>query len=197
MLYNIARAILKYIFLIMGLKIEGFRNIPSSGAIIVAPNHLSYLDPLLVAVAIDRPVNFMAKAELFQNKILGILLTKVYAFPVKRGNGDRHAIRHALQLMEEGKVLGIFPEGTRKKPGQVEHTQGGAAMIALRSGAPVLPVACIGSDKSFPCGWLWPLIIRIGEPISMLDYQGQKINSETMEKLSNEITDKINALLSK
>jgi 1-acyl-sn-glycerol-3-phosphate acyltransferase len=197
MLYNTARAILRFIFLILGLKIEGFRNIPRSGAIIVAPNHLSYLDPLLVAVAIDRPVNFMAKAELFHNKILGKLLTWVYAFPVKRGNGDRHAIRHALQLMEEGKVLGIFPEGTRKKPGQVEHTQGGAAMIALRSGAPVLPIACIGSDKSIPCGWLWPLIIRIGEPISMLDYQGQKINSETMEKLSNEITDKINALLSK
>jgi 1-acyl-sn-glycerol-3-phosphate acyltransferase len=121
----------------------------------------------------------------------------VYAFPVKRGNGDRHAIRYALQLMEEGKVLGIFPEGTRNKPGQVEHTQGGAAMIALRSGAPILPIACIGSDKSIPCGWLWPLIIRIGEPISMLDYQDQKINSETMEKLSNEITDKINVLLSK
>jgi 1-acyl-sn-glycerol-3-phosphate acyltransferase len=197
MLYNTARAILRFIFLILGLKIEGFRNIPPHGAIIVAPNHLSYLDPLLVAVAIDRPVNFMAKAELFQNKILGRLLTMVYAFPVKRGNGDRHAIRHALQLMEEGKVLGIFPEGTRKKPGQVEHTQGGAAMIALRSGALVLPVACIGSDKGIPCGWLWPLIIRIGEPISMLDYQGQKINSETIEKLSNEITDKINALLCK
>ncbi|MBP1761998.1 MAG: 1-acyl-sn-glycerol-3-phosphate acyltransferase [Firmicutes bacterium] len=197
MLYNTARAILRYIFLILGLKIEGFSNIPPSGAIIVAPNHLSYLDPLLVAVAINRPVNFMAKAELFHNKILGKLLTMVYAFPVKRGNGDRHAIRHALQLMEEGKVLGIFPEGTRKKPGQVEHTQGGAAMIALRSGAPVLPIACIGSDKTIPCGWLWPLIIRIGEPISMLDYQDQKINSETMEKLSNEITDKINALLSK
>jgi len=181
----------------MGLKVEGFRNIPRSGAVIVAPNHLSYLDPLLVAVAIDRPIHFMAKAELFNNKILGKLLTKVYAFPVKRGNADRHAIRHALQLMEEGKVLGIFPEGTRKRPGRVEHTQAGAAMIALRSGAPILPVACIGSDRSFPCGWLWPLIIRIGEPISMLDYQGQKINSETMEKLSNEITDKINALLSK
>ncbi len=197
MLYNIAKAILRFIFLIMGLRIEGFANLPASGAVIVAANHLSLLDPLLVAVAVDRPVNFMAKAELFNHKILGYLLTKVYAFPVKRGNADRHAIRHALQLMEDGKVLGIFPEGTRKKPGRVEHTQAGAAMIALRSGAPIVPVACIGTDKTIPWGWIWPLVIRIGEPISMLDYQGQKINSETMAKLSNEITVKINVLLCK
>lgn len=197
MLYNFARAVLKFIFLIMGLKIEGFANLPASGAVIVAANHLSFMDPLLVAVAIDRPVNFMAKAELFNHKIPSYLLTRVYAFPVKRGNADRHAIRYALQLMEDGKVLGIFPEGTRKKTGQVEHTQAGAAMIALRSGAPILPVACIGTDKTIPCGWIWPLKIRIGEPISMLDYQGQKINSETMEKLSNEITRKINVLLCK
>jgi 1-acyl-sn-glycerol-3-phosphate acyltransferase len=179
----------------MGLKIEGFANLPGSGAVIVAANHLSFMDPLLVAVAIDRPVHFMAKAELFNQKIVGNLLARVYAFPVKRGNADRHAIRHALQLMEDGKVLGIFPEGTRKKPGQVENTQAGAAMIALRSGAPILPVACIGTDKTLPCGWLRPLMIRIGEPISMLDYQGQKINSETMGKLSNEVSEKINDLL--
>jgi 1-acyl-sn-glycerol-3-phosphate acyltransferase len=196
MLYNTVRAILRYIFLLLGLKVEGWKNIPRSGAVIVAPNHLSNLDPILVGVAIDRPINFMAKAELFNGKILGKLLIWVYAFPVKRGNGDRHAIRHALQLLEEGKVLGIFPEGSRQKPGQVEHAQAGAAMIALRSGAPILPVACIGTDRPFPCGWLWPLVIRIGEPISMLNYQGQKINSETMEKLNQEITDKINLLLS-
>jgi 1-acyl-sn-glycerol-3-phosphate acyltransferase len=197
MLYNVVRAILGFIFLIMGLKVKGYKNIPASGAVIVAPNHLSNLDPVLVALAINRPINFMAKAELFQNKTFGKLLTRIYVFPVKRGNADRHAIRHALQLMEDGEVLGIFPEGTRRKPGQVEHTQGGVAMIALRSGAPVLPVACVGTDRNLICGWLWPLEIRIGEPISMLDYQGQKINSETMEKLSNEITDKINALLGK
>ncbi len=197
MLYNTGRAILRFIFLIMGLKIEGFSNIPRSGAVIVAPNHLSYLDPLLVAVAIDRPVHFMAKAELFDYKIFGKLLTRVYAFPIKRGNADRHAIRYALQIMDEGKVLGIFPEGTRKKPGQVEHTQAGAALIALRSGAPVLPVACIGSDRTVPCGWLWPLVIRIGEPISMLNYQDQKINSVTMQNLSDEISNGINVLLNK
>lgn len=197
MLYNTARAVLRFLFLVMGLKIEGYKNIPRSGAFIVAPNHLSYLDPLLVAVAFDRPVHFMAKAELFNYKILAKLLTMVYAFPVKRGNADRQAIRHALHLLEDGQVLGIFPEGTRKKPGQVEHTQGGAAMIALRSGAPVLPVACIGSARVVPCGWIWPLIIRIGEPISMLEYQDQKINSETMHKLSDEITVEINALLNK
>jgi 1-acyl-sn-glycerol-3-phosphate acyltransferase len=195
MLYNTARAVLRFIFLLLGLKVEGWRNIPRSGAVIVAPNHLSYLDPVLVAIAIDRPINFMGKAELFNGRILGKLLTWIYVFPVKRGTGDRHAIRYALQLLEEGKVLGIFPEGTRQKHGQVEHTQAGAAMIALKSGAPVLPVACIGTDRPFPFGWLWPLVIRIGEPISMLDYQGQKINSETMEKLNHEITNKINSLL--
>jgi 1-acyl-sn-glycerol-3-phosphate acyltransferase len=197
MLYNTVRAILRFIFLLMGLKVEGGEHLLTSGAVIVAPNHLSFWDPFLVALAIDRPINFMAKAEFFNSKILGKLLSWVYAFPVKRGSGDRHAIRHAIQLLEEGKVLGIFPEGTRHKSGLVTHTQAGAAMIALRSGAPVLPVACIGTERPFPCGWLWPLVIRVGEPISMLDYQGQKINSDTMESLSNEIIDKINALLCK
>lgn len=197
MLYNTGRAILRYFFLLLGLQVEGLEHVPANGAIILAPNHVSYLDPFLVAIAVNRPINFMAKAELFNYRFLGKLLTWVYAFPVKRGSGDRHAIRHALQLLDEGKVLGIFPEGTRNKEGQIMHTQAGAAMIALRSGAPIVPVACIGTDRKFIFGWLWPLVIRIGEPISMLDYQGQKINSETMERLSNEIADKINALLCK
>lgn len=195
MVYKIARALLKIIFFVLGLKVEGAKNLPARGAVILAANHLSYADPILVAVAVKRPVHFMAKAELFNNKLLGALLNLVYAFPVRRGNADRHAIRHALQLMEEGKVLGIFPEGTRRKPGQAVHAQAGAAMIALRSDAVVLPVACIGTDRTFPCGWLRPLVVRIGQPISLTAYQGQKINSTTMEKLSQEISDRLNVLL--
>lgn len=195
MFYNIIRAILRAVFLFLGLKVEGLENLPQDGAVIVAANHVSNWDPIMIGVAVNRPIHFMAKAELFNNIILGKVLTALHAFKVRRGSADRHAIRHALQILEEGHVLGIFPEGTRNKTGEELKAQTGVAFIALRSGSPVVPIACVGSKHTFLLGWFRPLQVKIGEPITMDAYQDSKINAASLEQLSNDVFDKINTLL--
>ncbi|NLX03222.1 MAG: 1-acyl-sn-glycerol-3-phosphate acyltransferase [Syntrophomonadaceae bacterium] len=197
MIYYCARGICRLLFVFLGLKKEGIDKIPRKGAVIVASNHMSNWDPIMVGISLPRPVYFMAKVELFNNKILGKLLTALHAFPVKRGAADRKAIRQALQVLEEGKVLGIFPEGARKKVLPGAQVQSGVALLALKSGAPVIPVACIGTDKAFPLGWFRPLLVKVGEPVDLDKYRGQKISSAVLEEVSEAIMQEINSLLDK
>lgn len=197
MVYYCARGICRLLFVFLGLKKEGINKIPQQGPVIVASNHMSNWDPIMVGIALKRPVHFMAKVELFNNKILGKLLTAVHAFPVKRGAADRKAIRQALQVLEEGRVLGIFPEGARKKVLPDAQVHSGVALLALKSGAPVIPVACMGTDKDFPLGWFRPLLVKVGDPIDLDKYRGQKISSSVLEEVSEAIMQEINSLLDK
>ena len=116
-------------------------NIPETGTYLVCCNHISYLDPFFLMVGHKRQICFMAKDELFHNKILAWLFTRVGAFPVKRGSGDTDSIKHALDLLENGKLLGIFPEGTRSKNGELLKFKAGAAMLAFKTQCPILPVS--------------------------------------------------------
>lgn len=197
MLYTIVKNIIHFLFVLLGLKVEGAQNQIKQGPVIVAANHVSNWDPIVVAISLHRPINFMAKAELFNNFFWGKILTKLNAFPVKRGTPDRQAIRHALEILEEDQVLGIFPEGERKKTGSSSSVHAGIAMLALKSGSPVLPVACIGTDRRLPIGWFRPLIVRVGRPLNLEAYQGEKITSANMEEVGQKIMHEINALLSK
>lgn len=197
MFYYLVRGLVKFALLFLGLKFEGIHNLPKKGAAIIVANHVSSWDPLLVAVAASRPVHFMAKAELYQNPILARLFTALNAFPVKRGQADRNAIRQALRLLESGQILGIFPEGTRKKEVGMEAAQAGAAMLALKSGAKVIPAACVGTKGRFPWGWgKSTLRIRFGKPLDLTPYQQEKTNSAIIDRLSQEIIREINKLLS-
>ena len=196
MLYSCLYRLGRVLFFILGLKSKGKQNIPTEGPLIVAANHVSIWDPIVVALVLDRPVHFMAKAELFNYAILGKLLLKLNAFPVKRGSADKNAIKHALNIINNGTVLGIFPEGTRNRiTEEIIRPQMGTAMIALKTGAPVLPVACIGTKHTFPLGWFRPLEVRVGEPLYLHEFEGQKVNSALMAQVSDIITDEINALL--
>jgi 1-acyl-sn-glycerol-3-phosphate acyltransferase len=197
MLYSIVKAVLQFILWPLRLKSEGWKNIPSQGPVIIASNHISNWDPVVVALSVKRPICFIAKAELFNNAILGNLFKQLNAFPVKRGTADRQAIRHALEILEQGKVLGIFPEGQRQTSDTESKAHSGIAMLALKSQAPIVPVACLGTDRNIPWGWLSPLVVRVGKPIYLEEYREQKINSATMEKVSLEIMKEINSLLSK
>ncbi|HBQ87678.1 MAG TPA: 1-acyl-sn-glycerol-3-phosphate acyltransferase, partial [Syntrophomonas sp.] len=109
MFYRFVRDLVRFLFYFLGLKIEGVRNLPAQGPVIIAANHVSNWDPVLVGISFKRPVHFIAKAELFTNPVLGKLLTGLNAFPVKRGTPDRRAIRQALDILDMGEVLGIFP----------------------------------------------------------------------------------------
>lgn len=134
------------------LSIHGEGNLPPSGAYIVASNHRSYLDPIVIACGIPRVVHFMAKAELFSPKPLGLVFASLGAIPVRRGKGDRRAIASCEGALAGGQVVGIFPEGTIPREGERLRARRGVARLALAASVPVVPVAIAGSDRAMPRG---------------------------------------------
>jgi 1-acyl-sn-glycerol-3-phosphate acyltransferase len=196
MLYAFIRGLGRLFFYFLGLKVEGLSNLPSTGAVIIAANHVSNWDPVVIALALDRPIHFMGKSELFKCEILGIFLKKLNAFPVRKDVPDRQAIKKALQVLSEGQVLGIFPEGGRNFTGDMK-AQSGVVLLALKSGAPIVLVGCMGTNHRLPWGWFHPLLIRVGEPFYLGKIEDQKSKSAVMEQLSSDIMNKINSLLNK
>ncbi len=195
MLYKVLCTLVRVFLILLGLRRKGLENFPREGGVILASNHVSNWDPLAVAVAVNRPVHFMAKEELFNIRFLGTLLKNVNSFPVKRGTADRKAIRQALDILNDGEVLGIFPEGTRSTTGE-QKAQMGVAMIALKSGRPVVPVACVGTNRKIPFGWSKSFEVRIGKPIYPEGGPHVRLSTSEMEAFSEEIMDKIIQLFS-
>ncbi len=126
--------------IIFDYRVEGSGRVPEKGPMILASNHGNGWDPLLIACATSRPICFMAKIELFKKPILGWLMPRIKAFPVKRGSNDRQAIRRGLELLRQGEALGIFPEGTRHRDGLDHEVFSGVAYFAMKGNAPVVPV---------------------------------------------------------
>jgi len=133
-----------------GWRVDGIEHVPGTGGAVIAGNHVSYFDPPAVGSSLPRRTYYMAKQELFQIPIFGLIIRKCYAFPVSRGTADREAIRHAINLVSEGELLLIFPEGTRSPDGELMEGDIGAALIATRAGAPIIPCALYGTDKVLP-----------------------------------------------
>ncbi|NMB45696.1 MAG: 1-acyl-sn-glycerol-3-phosphate acyltransferase [Firmicutes bacterium] len=160
MLYILVVAALRLLVpLIFRVRIEGNLHIPREGAVVLAANHRSLWDPVFVTLASRRPVHFMAKEELFRVPVLGFLLPYLNAFPVRRGQSDRKAIRQALSVLNDGSVLGIFVEGTRNKDqtSNVLPLKHGAAMLASRSEASIVPVAIQRIKRR--------ITIKVGQPL--------------------------------
>lgn len=147
-LYGVARMVIGFFLrCYFRQEVDGAEKVPPSGGFVLAANHASYLDPPALGVACPRPVHFMAKSELFKVPVLGAVLPEVGAFPVHRGAADRKAIRHALEILAGGGVVGVFPEGTRSRTGELLAPQGGAALLALKAGVPVVPAAIWGTNR--------------------------------------------------
>jgi glycerol-3-phosphate dehydrogenase (NAD(P)+) len=132
--------------LYFGMRRQGREHIPADGPVIFASNHRSFLDPFLIACLVRRPVHYVAKRELFANPVVAWVLSALGAFPIDRGRGDEAAMATARAILARGDCVVIFPEGTRVRPGPLGHPRRGVGRLALQTGAPVVPVAVIGSE---------------------------------------------------
>lgn len=174
-------------------KVIGAEHIPASGGVIIAANHISLWDPPLIGASFNRSIHFMAKEELFSNLIFKWVITKLQSFPVRRGAPDRTAIRYAINLLKNGEVLGVFPEGTRSRTGELGKPEAGIAMIACKARVPIVPAAIIGTNQVGKNGCILPqFIVKFGEPILISD---EKADKEMMDNLSNTIMQAISGLL--
>ncbi len=196
MIYTLARCIFVPFFKIFfRARILGLENLPKEGPVILAANHLSNWDPPLLACFLPREVSYMAKLELFENPVFAAAIRSCHAFPVKRGAADRGAIKAAMQVLKEGGVLGVFPEGTRSHTGELQKAEPGIALIASMSKAPVVPAAIIGTNEIFSEEKRFPkLSVVYGEP---MEFVGNRKSREDLEAFSQSILDKISTMKEK
>jgi glycerol-3-phosphate dehydrogenase (NAD(P)+) len=168
LLYWLARALLVPFFLLyFRLDRIGREHVPSSGPVLLAANHRSFLDPFVIGTLTRRPVYYMAKRELFERPWQAWILGRLGAFPIDRGAGDEHAMSTARSILERGDCVVIFPEGTRVRPGPLGHPHRGVGRLALQTGARVVPVAVMGTED-VRRGWrIRPrkVTLRCGRPL--------------------------------
>lgn len=145
--YTVAAATMKTLLLLLTRwEVKGKENVPRNGPLIIVANHLNLADPPLLGASIPRRIFFMAKEELFSSRGRAFVRA-LGAFPVRRGKLDREALRQAIRVLESGQALGMFPEGKRSLNHQMGEAELGVALIALRSGAPILPIGISGSEN--------------------------------------------------
>jgi 1-acyl-sn-glycerol-3-phosphate acyltransferase len=181
----IAWAIMRLLF---RLEAQGAEHVPAHGPVLLVANHSSFLDPPLVGGVAPRPLSFMAKAELFRVPLLGGLIRRLNARPVRREGADAGALRTALRILQDGGVLLMFPEGTRGPEGALREPKPGAAMLAVMSGAPVVPVFVKGSGRAWPRGQALPrpakVRVTFGAPhvFERRDADGRKTDYEVVSR---------------
>jgi glycerol-3-phosphate dehydrogenase (NAD(P)+) len=167
-IYRVLRALLVPFFLIyFRMQRIGREHLPSSGPLLLASNHRSFLDPFVIGTMVRRPVYYMAKRELFEKPWQAWILNALGAFPVDRGAGDGDAMATARAILERGDCVVVFPEGTRVRPGPLGDPRRGVGRLALETGAPVAPIAIIGSEE-VRRGWRIrsrKVRIRAGRPL--------------------------------
>jgi len=198
--YGLLRAFLTpFLMLLFRPKVNGLRNVPVNGPVIMASNHLSFSDSIFMPLVVPRKVTFLAKSEYFTSpgpkgllkKLTFIALGQV---PVDRSGGRRSeaALITGLELLSEGKCLGIYPEGTRSPDGRLYKGRTGIVRLALESGAPIIPVAMFDTEKIQPTGKVIPKIMRVkmvfGEPIF---YTGDPSDLKLLRDLTDDLMRKI------
>lgn len=191
MLYWLARGAFRaYYRLFARWRVTGRENLPKEGAVLLCSNHVHWMDPVNMACAVDRKVNFMAKSELFKNPVFSAVLTRIGAFPVKRGKPDRSALRHTFRLLEERQVVGMFPEGTRSRTGKLGPAEPGLALIALKSQAVICPAAITGDYRLFR-----RVNLRLGRPMSFPELYGVKVTPDDLARVSAAVMEQIASLM--
>lgn len=167
------------------IRVHGIENIPKDEKYIICANHKSFLDPIFVALAINRQVHFIAKKELFEIPILKNILKKLNAIPAQRDGKDLSVLRDSIKLIKKGKILGIFPEGTRVKEIKRENIKDGAGYIALKSKTDILTIEIISSYKPF-----FKTNLYIKNLVKIENFKEYK-SKDAMEKIMDETYEKM------
>ena len=185
MQYQVSRLVAgPFLRLLARPDVSGAQNIPASGPAILASNHLSVVDSIFLPLMVERPVTFAAKSEYFTGTRLRDRAVGAYLRATNQLSTDRAGARAAQEMLEaalgllrEGQLFGIYPEGTRSPDGRLYRGRTGIGFLALHSGAPVIPVAMVGTEKILPPGHRVPrpgkIQIRIGEPLELTEFRGQ------------------------
>lgn len=197
--YIVAVIIITVVPILSRWRVKGRENIPKQGPLLVVANHLHLADPPLVGLGLGRKAKFMAKEELFRSRITGYFISGLGAFPVHRGQLDRNALRQAERVLSEGFALVMFPEATRSKNAQLQSAFSGAALIALRSRAPILPLAITGTERIKGATW-WMrrprITINVGLPFHLPQVNG-KLSKAKLTEHTDLIMGRIAELLPK
>ncbi|MEY4532577.1 MAG: hypothetical protein RI926_346 [Actinomycetota bacterium] len=178
--------------------VTGAENIPQNGAVLLASNHLSFVDSVFLPICIERDMVFLAKSEYFTTKGIKGWATKWFMkgtgmLPIDRSGGkaSEASLNTGLRVLAEGRVLGIYPEGTRSPDGKLYRGRTGIARMVLESGVPVVPVAMIDTEKVMPIGAKWPKMVRpgiiIGEPLDFSRFQGMEGDRFILRAVTDEI----------
>jgi 1-acyl-sn-glycerol-3-phosphate acyltransferase len=185
------------LYILTRWQVKGKKNVPKRGAVLIVANHINTADPILIGASLRRKVSFMAKEELFRSAFSRFFIRNFGAFPVHRGRVDRGAFRRANQLLAEGQVLAMFPEGKRSHNSQLQSAFFGSALIASRSGAPILPVGISGSEQIKGVAWILRrprVTVNIGRPFSLPSVEGRLTKGKRSE-LTDSIMDSVAELL--
>jgi 1-acyl-sn-glycerol-3-phosphate acyltransferase len=151
-------------------RLEGAENIPQAGGYILVANHINWKDPPWIEFALGHAIRYMGKQELFETPVIGFLLRAIGAFPVRRGEADRGALRMALAVLAAGQPLGFFVEGHRSESGQLIRGRPGVGYVAQRSNAPIIPLAVSGTRRArLGAFWRRDIVIRVGKPFGVTD----------------------------
>ena len=179
MFYTVARFLFRWLYLLLfNIKIEGIDNVPETGGAIIASTHISNFDPVTLGFCLKRKLRFMAKEELFKVKLFAVFLRSLGAFPIKRGSRDKTAIENAAQVLRNGNLLVIFPEGTRSKSGNVGEFKPGALLIAHKAETPLVPVAIVAKKRYRLFGGIR---IVFGKPLTVKDLDMEQANSKELK----------------
>jgi len=199
-LYSIVRAAVRALAKVFcAVRVYGAENLPPSGGVILASNHVSYLDPPIAAAAVRRHLKFMAKSELFSIPILRQLITSLGSFPIARGVADRAGLRKAERFLRAGEVILVFPEGTRSPDGRLQPPEPGLGLLALRTRVPIVPMALLGTDKVLPFNSPIPrpgkVTVRIGPPLRFPEHYGKPITRQAVNDVAARTMQAIAAML--
>lgn len=185
--YKILKAIAGgFCRLIFRIKVVGEENLPVDGSCIVCANHKSNWDAVILLISLKRKVHFLAKSELFKFKPLGAVLKCAGVIPLKRGYADVGAIKTAMEIIKNEKVLGMFPTGTRTKNILDAKPKSGAALIASRMGTKVVPLYIDATYRIFS-----KITVYIDKPVDLAEYKGVKLSGEELDNISDNIYSKI------